>query len=329
MEPAFAYVTPSQNQSALVDCEDFMSESAAVIVTYFPDTDSIENLKRVASLCDKVIVVDNTPESTLVSFPKLHNISVFRFQDNVGLAGALNKGILIAEKEGFENTFLFDQDSRPPDHFFTNMLSFKSKIDCLDSNCVLYVPNFYDRNSKTFAKFPLITRFTLRHATCEDIESGTCDRATVAITSGSLITYSKYKKIGPLREDYFIDFIDNEYCLRIYKLGYRIAVNCDVVLDHAIGKRTIRRFFKLTVKPNNHSALRRYYISRNGVRTAMDYMRHYPPYAVLIAARMGHELLSILLCEDEKYRKIKGMFCGGYHGFTGRMGRCQIMSLMS
>jgi hypothetical protein len=61
----------------------------------------------------------------------------------------------------------------------------------------------------------------------------------------------------------------------------------------------------------------------------MDYMRHYPPYVVLIAARMGHELLSILLCEDEKYRKIKGMFCGGYHGFTGRMGRCQIMSLMS
>ena len=306
-----------------------MSKCAAVIVTYFPDADSIENLERVSSLCDKVIVVDNTPTDIMTPIPQLPNITIRKSPENVGLAAALNQGIKLAGQQGYENIFLFDQDSRPPDDFFRNMLTFKSRTDSQVNNCGLYVPNFYDRNSNTFAKFPVLRRFNLTHATCTDTVSGLHNDAILAITSGSLITYSRYREIGPLREDYFIDFIDNEYCLRIDKLGLRIAVNCDVVLDHAIGKRSMHRFLGITIKPNHHSGLRRYYIARNGIRTSVDYLFHYPSYVVLILARMSHELLSILLYEDNKYKKIQGIFYGIYHGLIGRMGKCRVASLIS
>ena len=209
------------------------------------------------------------------------------------------------------------------------MIKFKAEADILIPNCVLYVANFYDRNSKKFAKFPTLTRFSSKHSTCDVMQSCPCFRATIAITSGTLINYTKYRKITPLKDEYFIDFIDNEYCLRLYKLGYRLAINCDVPLDHAIGARTARKFIGFTIKPTFHSALRRYYIDRNSARTSLAYRCHYPSYIPLILTIIVHELFSIILFENSKYTKIKAIIYGIYHYNIGRMGKCQVPSLIS
>ncbi|MBU0661741.1 glycosyltransferase family 2 protein [Patescibacteria group bacterium] len=301
-----------------------MSKYAAVIVTYFPDADAIENLKQVSGLCDTVVVIDNTPEKMMRRFPDLKNITVWKSAENVGLASALNIGMKLATKQGVENVFLFDQDSRPPHHYFQDMLNFKSRMNSNPHSYAFYVPNFYDRNSKTFATFPLLGRFSLRHVTCEGMPSLTDNLALIAITSGMLITVSAYKKIGPFRDDYLIDFIDNEYCLRANKLGYSIAVNCDLILDHAVGQRSVKKFHGLTIKPNHHAPIRRYYIFRNGIRTTIDYFYPYPCYAILMMARLTHEILSIVLYEESKYRKIRALILGIYHGLTGRMGKFQM-----
>jgi len=306
-----------------------MSKFATVVVTYFPSDACITHIEKMSSYSGRLIVIDNTPIETSVNLPKSENITLCKLKDNYGLARGLNIGLQLAGKENYENIFLLDQDSRPSENFFKEMLKFKEEIDILISNCALYVPNFYDRNSKTFARFPSLTRFSLKHSTCNVMQSGPCSRATIAITSGTLINYNKYLKIGPLRDDYFIDFIDNEYCLRLYKLGYRLAINCDVTLNHAIGARTVRKFMGITIKPNFHSAVRRYYIARNGIRTSLVYVCHYPSYVPLMFARMMHELFSIILFENSKSIKIKAIIYGIYHGIIGRMGRCQVPSLIS
>ena len=306
-----------------------MPKYAAIIVTYYPDTSTSAQVKKLTELCNKVIVVDNTPGDTIINFPVIQNLMVYKFWKNTGLAKALNKGIELAGKQGFQNIFLFDQDSRVPSHFFHSMLRFKSKVDRVVNNCALYVPNFFDRHSKTVARFPLLTPFTLKHATCEDIQSLQRNCAVIAITSGSLMTYSRFREIGPMRDDYFIDFIDNEYCLRLNKLGFRVAINCNVILDHAIGKRSIHQFLGITIKPNNHLPVRRYYIFRNGVRTAVNFIFAYPSYIILIFARIIHELISIILYEGNKFKKIEALIYGIYHGLIGKMGKCQIKSLIS
>ena len=305
-----------------------MNNCASVIVTYFPDTDSIDSIGRIAELCKKVIIIDNTPGNKPIVFPPKNNITVVKSGSNEGLASALNQGMESANKEGWEDVFLFDQDSRPTNHFFTKMLAFKSDVDRFSDDSAFYVPNFYDRNCHTFARFPLLTRFTVNHATCEDIRSIKGSQALISITSGMLITCSRYRQIGPFRDDYFIDFIDNEYCLRASIKGLKVAVNCNALIDHAIGKRSAHRFCGVAVKPNWHPPIRRYYIARNGVRTAIDFSGRFPSYIPLITARMIHEILSLLLYENKKIKKVKALVWGFYHGVIGKMGKCKIGSIL-
>jgi rhamnosyltransferase len=306
---------------------NFMSGCASVIVTYFPDRSSLDNIELVADFCTKVVVIDNTPGNISVHFPTHNNVILHRFGENRGLATALNKGIQIAAAEGVESIFLFDQDSRPPYGFFHKMLTFKERIESENDYCILYVPNFFDVNSKTYAKFPVLNGIFFKHLTCKNFTSGICHHPTVAITSGSLLNYSSFNKIGPFRDDYFIDFIDNEYCLRVYKRGFRIAINCGLVMDHAIGKRFRNRFLGIPINSNNHPALRRYYMARNGLRTALDYLSFCPSFLPLILARLGSEMLSVLFYETDKYRKVRAIFYGVCHGLTGRLGKCMVTAL--
>ena len=37
-----------------------MSTCAAVIVTYYPSSDSLINLENISSKCDHIVVIDNT-----------------------------------------------------------------------------------------------------------------------------------------------------------------------------------------------------------------------------------------------------------------------------
>jgi len=299
-----------------------MSRHAAIVVTYFPDPDAIKNLKRLSDLCDALIVIDNTPVKRKKEFPARSNVVVWNSSENIGLASGLNMGMKLAAEQGVEDVFLLDQDSRPPDHYFQEMLTFKSRLTGATRRIAFYVPNFYDRNSKTFATFPLLDRFSLRHITCRDMPSRMDNSALIAITSGMLIPLETYHRIGPFREDYFIDFVDNEYCLRAGMLGYPVAVNCEIILDHAVGQRSVKNFCGLTIKPNHHPPIRKYYIFRNGIRTAIDYFRRYPSYAVLMMARLAHETLAIALYEENKHRKLQAVASGICHGFMGRMGRC-------
>ena len=301
-----------------------VEKCACVVVTYFPDSSCLEHLNYLTKLCQRVVVVDNTPGEKQVSFPATRNLTVLRLGENRGLAFALNKGIRTAGAYGLENLFLLDQDSVVPEDYFSNMLRFKANTDLRYRNCAMYVPNFWDRNSHTFARFPVLTPFTIRHWTCENMRAVRTNEVLIAITSGTLITYSMYKKLGPLRDEYFIDFLDNEYCLRAGKMGLKIAVNCDVTLNHSIGKRTRHSLMGLPIKPNYHSPLRRYYIARNGLRTAIDYFAYYPSYSALIVIRLIHEIVSILIYEDKKLKKIHAFICGIYHGLINRMGKRQL-----
>lgn len=301
-----------------------MLNCAVVIVTFFPEQSSIKTIETYTVTCSFVVVVDNTPRTSSIKFPEADNLLVVRLGANMGLAAALNQGIHIAGKKGYQNIFLFDQDSSVSSDFFTDMLLFKKETDKKYTNCAICVPNFFDRNSQTFSKFPVIGRFRLKHFKCGNSRSVPAYLTVMAITSGSLLDYEKVKIIGGMREDYFIDFLDNEYCMRVYVAGYRISINCKVILDHAIGNRVTKKFLFLTVKPNHHLPVRRYYITRNGLRTAFDYKKAYPSYFLLITARLIHELLSIIFYENLKKKKLKAMLWGFFHSLSKTMGKCLI-----
>lgn len=66
--------------------------------------------------------------------------------------------------------------------------------------------------------------------------------------------------IGTMNEDFFIDYVDTEWCLRALGHGYEIYADTNVCMKHTIGDNNIKFLvWKLPV----HSALRRYYRMRN------------------------------------------------------------------
>ncbi len=290
----------------------------AVVVTYVPNRDVQENLFSIAKNVDCLLVVDNTPgTSNKINEFNISNAKYILNNKNMGLGWALNKGVQTAALMGADYVFLFDQDTRPTCGFFKEMITFAMDIDQKYDNCAFCVPNFFDRFSKTYATFPVISPFIFRHLKCPYVSRKKIEGALIAITSGTIINIKKYNEIGPFCDDYFIDFIDNEYCLRAGSRNYFVAVNCKATINHSIGRRDVKKVFGVTFKPNHHSALRRYYIARNGFLTALKYYKRYPSYFILIVIRLMHEFFSIVLFEKNKRIKIVAMMYGIYYGTRG------------
>jgi rhamnosyltransferase len=63
-----------------------------------------------------------------------------------------------------------------------------------------------------------------------------------------------------MRENYFIDYVDTEWCIRAEAMGYKNYVSSKAVMKHAIGDNILKfKYFNVPV----HSPFRRYYRVRN------------------------------------------------------------------
>lgn len=152
-----------QRRSSISGIGENKVEFCAIVVIYFPDQSCLRNLETLCRASDKLIIVDNTSGQLDFHFPHSKNVEVLKLGRNIGLAATLNKRICLAGLLDVENIFLFDQDSRQTDDFFREMLVFKARADALNANFAFYVPDFFDRNSKTYATLPMMRRFTLKH----------------------------------------------------------------------------------------------------------------------------------------------------------------------
>lgn len=303
-----------------------MQKISSVIVTYHPNEENYRNISHISNNCDLVIVIDNTDSKSPIYMDNFTNCKVIRNNKNIGLSAAYNIGIETVRKYGYENIFLFDQDTKIPDDFFQRMLDFKAKYQKKYHEEGIIVPNFFDRNCKTFAKFSLIKPLKFCLKPCHKVGTSFLSHSLIAITSGTYLTYSIYKSIGPFREDYFIDFIDHEYCLRASLKGYKIIPNCSVTINHSIGKRSIFSLFGLIIKPNNHSPIRRYYFAKNSICTAIEYFISYPIYSLLVLLHIAHEFIAILFYENNKSKKIKLITLGIINGLFQKMNNINIIT---
>ena len=84
---------------------------------------------------------------------------------------------------------------------------------------------------------------------------------TLVITSGTLTSLKAFANLGPFRADFFIDFVDSEYCLRARKAGYRILVSPHARIRHRVGSKRRVALLGVGVSPMHHGALRKYLFS--------------------------------------------------------------------
>nr|WP_287854990.1 glycosyltransferase family 2 protein [Klebsiella sp.] len=281
-------------------------EIAAIIVTYNPDVNVLENL--VTALCqqvEKVIIVDNNSENhnEIVYFD--NKVSVIKEDMNIGLAKAQNIGIKKVI-DVCSHVLIFDQDSAIDSNFVEKQL--KCEAELLSQNIKLSAvgPTFIDEETKyeypaTVYKGPFIKHIDIKDSPV---------KATFVIASGSLIRTSVLKDVGLMLDDFFIDFVDVEWCIRANGKGYSCFINPYIKMSHCIGERRIKLFGRMI---SMHSDFRKFYIYRNGL-----YMIRLPYVPLGYKLRVFvfniiRSMLGVLTSTDKKQSlkaTIKGWACG-------------------
>lgn len=282
--------------------------TCAVIVTYQPDDGFPGRLGKVLIQFPLVIIVDNG--SHFVAADMLHkqamlsHVRLATNQTNLGIAAALNQGAELAMQKGFEWIVTLDQDTLLSPDLLATLLDVYQQSG---GGNVMVGSNYRDAHRKR------------DFIQCKNNEANFRERKTL-ITSGTLLSLSLFKAIGPFREDYFIDSVDHEFCLRARTHGCRILISCRPVMSHSIGAHVenagrLRQFLSF-----NHSPVRKYFIARNTIATVKSYFLQEPMWCMRQVWRLLSDFASILLFESEKLKKATAFMVGVAHGFTGKMG---------
>jgi rhamnosyltransferase len=141
------------------------------------------------------------------------------------------------------------------------------------------------------------------------------------ITSGSLISLAVHASLGPFREDFFIDYVDSEYCFRARARGYRVLKTTKPLMAHRIGAPTRHSALGKPKWTTNHPPDRRYYIARNDTVMLREYGGYaFGSWAWKSLVRRLRTCKLILYYEHSKARKIAAVSAGWWDGVRGRMG---------
>jgi rhamnosyltransferase len=268
-----------------------------VVVAFHPTEEIREHLRVLARQVERVVVVDNTPGSGPVSFAAANlppNVSWRPLGDNRGIARALNVGVDEAEQERFDWLVAFDQDTGIEEGYVARLLARAGS----DPGVGMVVPRL--ASDRTPAPSGEVRR---------------------AITSGSLTRVAAFARAGPYREEFFIDAVDFEFCIRLRRAGYRILQDGDTVLRHAVGSPRAGSIAGVQVVTSNHAAVRRYYKVRNRVVLVREHFLDEPAWLSREILSTGWEVLKVLLLEEDRGEKLSMMARGAVDGLRGRLGR--------
>ena len=277
----------------------------AVLVTYHPDAGLPGRVNRILEQAGALVIVDNASDASALEMLRAiaanPAVSLVLNPANWGIARALNLGIARASALGFQWVLLLDQDSEIHRDMLAKLFAIRAAFPEPARLAVIG------------AEFEEARDDHDGHAPWEEVES--------VITSGSLIPLVAHAAIGPFREEFFIDYVDSEYCFRARARGYRVIKTTERLMSHTIGAPTRHDLLWTSKWTTNHSPDRRYYIARNDTVMLREYGGYrYGSWALKSLARRLRTCKRILLYERSKARKISAVSAGFWDGVRGRLG---------
>jgi len=265
---------------------------AAVVILYRPDDSMVDNIAAVAPQVGCVIAVDNTeaPEpGFLARLSDLPCVEYLPMEGNRGIAAALNAGIARAKADGFPFVLTLDQDSTPGPDMVAALLTCTSS--CPDA--ALVSATHVERGA---AETPVV------------VEPG-CRPVLTTMTSGNLLRIDAWERVGGFDETLFIDSVDHDFCLKLHEAGLGVYECGAAFLAHSVGA-TAATSGPLRAHPSHHSALRRYYITRNRLAVGDRHRERFPEFRAQQRRAMWRELAKIVLFEGDKAAKARMMWRG-------------------
>lgn len=279
-----------------------MCKVAAIIISYNPDNNLLDSIKLLINQVEKIIIVDNGSESekkkniNLIKDINNEKIKVIFNQENLGIATALNIGVKDALKQGYNWILTMDQDSKVSSNMIEEMFEVYSTIDESERKDILSIfPNFVDERIQSIE---------------ENSEMNAYEYVDADITSGNLLKAEVFDKVGFFDDSLFIDLVDTDFCMRLNEENIKMIKVRDAILYHSLGEsQTVKSIFG-KFNTSNHSALRRYYMTRNRFYTWEKY-KDLNSFTLNRDKKLfKKEFIKIILGENDKINKIKMVFKG-------------------
>jgi rhamnosyltransferase len=284
----------------------------AVVVTYHPDHDFPARLSRILPQVAATFIIDNGSSDAEMNMLRGvaagGAVTLVCNLENLGVATALNIGARRAVAEGFTWALLLDQDTEV-DHDMVDGLA-ATHASCPDGDRIAIVGSRF-RDTKGQSSEPI--RLDSKGELWEEVES--------VITSGSLLSLRAYSSIAPFREEFFIDYVDTEFCFRARAAGYRVIQTRRPLMSHTVGAPTPHNLPWTTKWTTNHSPDRRYYIARNNTALLREYgAPGGGSWQLKSFVRSFRLVKRIAMYEQGKTKKIYAVWQGWWDGVRGHMG---------
>ena len=279
-----------------------MCKVAAIIISYNPDNNLLDSINLLINQVEKIIIVDNGSESqkkkniNLIKDIDNKKIEVIFNEENLGIATALNIGVKEALKQGYNWILTMDQDSKVSSNMIEKMFEVYSTIDESERKDILSIfPNFVDERIQSIE---------------ENSEMNAYEYVDADITSGNLLKAEVFDKVGFFDDSLFIDLVDTDFCMRLNEENIKMIKVRDAILYHSLGEsQTVKSIFG-KFNTSNHSALRRYYMTRNRFYTWEKY-KDLNSFTLNRDKKLfKKEFIKIILGEMDKINKIKMVFKG-------------------
>jgi rhamnosyltransferase len=262
-----------------------------IVTLYYPPENVVANIHSYLPYLDGLIIWDNTPQENILPFSKGKDGVVYiRKGENTGIGKALNFAANMLLSHSYTHLLTMDQDSC----FMGD--DFKRYKDVVSSY-----------NGHHFMLFCPCRDKNLYKASSLKIEE-TQD----TIISGALYPIETFQNIGLFKEDFVMDAIDTEFCLRIHRYNGSIGFVKSVFLNHKLGNPICRQFLWWKLKSFNYTPKRTYYIARN----FLWIIRHYPEYngRYILKLFIFRRFIRILCIENDKFFKLRALCHGIWDG---------------
>jgi rhamnosyltransferase len=284
----------------------------AVVVTYNPDSSFPDRLDILAAQVDSVLVVDNHSSPSAISMLRqvgaLPNVSLIFNSANLGQASGLNIGIAQAIANCYDWALLLDQDTVPAHDMVDGLREVYEQFPDKD-NLAIIGSNYRDPTTgEPIARTQVTTGYSW-------------EERVAVINSGSLISLKAYKTVGSFRNEYFIDCVDVEYCLRARSKDFKVILTRKPLMVHGIGQPTYHRFLWKTVATSHHSPQRRYYLIRNHTVLAKEYIFREPSWMLASFMKVVKSMMTCALFENDRLLNAQYMVMGLADGICSNFDR--------
>ncbi|MDZ5456525.1 glycosyltransferase family 2 protein [Azohydromonas lata] len=284
-------------------------KAVAVVVAYHLEPPALRPLlDSVAEAGLQAVVVDNTPGRAVA--PPGAGPEWLVLGRNSGIAHAQNVGVARARALGAQAVLLLDQDSRLGADMVRRLLAgLRPGVPAIvapvsrDARLGVEYPSF------RFSALGYPRRVYAAHAAAPV-------PVDLVIASGSAATMAVFDLAGGMDEDFFIDYVDFEWCIRCRARGVDIHVLPGVEMEHAIGAAAVQAG-PLTVFV--HGPARCYYRLRNAF---LLWRKPLVPRLFAfktLAASLMHHLLQLRAVADRRQHLAAGWaaLCHGLSGVRG------------